>query len=270
MSGLNVSAFSSGGAQIKYHLDDGSFLKIDRWGGEAVVEVLAYEVACACGFSNFLEYKLSPVADNACLSPNFESMGYTFVPFTTLVRKAYGCSFSDWVSSHITGKPAGHRLRSIFKVYRRFGFPPNKVMGYLIPMFQIDILLRNTDRHFKNFGLFEKNGSYVFGRVFDNGNGLGVLEKWNTKKFSNRKLVSGNTDLVKMQPLSKSIKLLEELIGVPRSFDVGQFISGHDSRIGVSNPHFRLLLQVLVRYYPTYLGVSTEELFLSNFGEFMK
>lgn len=270
MSNWNVSTFSSGGAQIKYALDDGSFLKIDRWGGEAVVEVLAYEVACACGFSNFLRYWLSPVAENACLSPDFERRGFKFVPFTTLVRRAYSCRFPEWVSKHVTGKSAESRLRSILRVYERYGFSDKVVLGYLRPMFQMDVLLRNTDRHFKNFGIFEKGGAHVLGKVFDNGNGLGVMEKWTAKKYSEGKLISGSEDLVKMQPLSKSLKVVESLVGVPTSFDVFHFISNHDSRIGVNNLHFRLLLRVLVKYYPTYHGVSTEELFLTNFGEFRK
>lgn len=270
MSLYDFSSFSSGGAQLKYALDDGTFLKIDRWGGEAVVEVLTYEVAQACGLDNFLKYWLSPVAPNACLSMDFSMLGYKFVPFTTMVRKVYTCEFKEWVSKNVVNKPAEDRLSAILKVYRKFGFSASEVSGYLKPMFQLDVLFRNTDRHFKNFGVFQRGGRYELAFVFDNGNGLGVMEKWNTKKFTETKLVNGAKDLVKVQPLSKSLSVIESMFGVPRSFNVLHFIQNHDYRITVENQHFRLLLQLLEKYYPVHLGVSTDFLFRSNFGEYRK
>lgn len=259
---------TSKGAQRKFKTSDGSFVKLDLNGGEAVTECLITEFLLASGYSNFLPYKIYNNTLTACVSPNMLSFRETIIPFSRLVPTVYGISFEKWYGSTMAKMPIEVRFRSIQDVYSILGIDVNASFTYLKDMFSLDILFRNTDRHFGNFGLISANNRYRLPLIYDNGGALATSEQWNNY-FSESRFVLGNTKLIRMQPLSTSIRNLETRFPITKfNFDLQTFINIHDNQITTTSLQFRLFLKVLERAYPMYYGRKTSDILKSIYGDY--
>jgi len=71
----------------------------------------------------------------------------------------------------------GNRVESVYDVVNQSDLINNKIdiLEKFWDMFVIDTLIGNPDRHFDNWGLFEKNGNIEFAPIYDCGSSLAAL-----------------------------------------------------------------------------------------------
>lgn len=192
VTSFNNYLATSKGAQPK-RLINGIYHKKDYYGGEAMTEFLISSFALACGLP-YVEYKMS--SSNTCVSMDFlTKTGGSFLLFYNLFKS--DLEFQKWYATKLRGKSPDQRLDEINKVYiTQFGV---NAFGYLKSMLVIDTMFRNTDRHFKNFGIVAVGAGFITPPVFDNGFALGVglLDDPKVKPSS---ILSARSKLVRMQP----------------------------------------------------------------------
>lgn len=172
-----IAETSSKGNQEKW-LENGYWYKLDQFGYEALTEVMTSKIL---EFSNieketpftFARYKMQIVKAHgiervSCVSKNFLQKGQSIITVSTLFKKHSDIPLKSQLARLPSDKKRIEYLANTVKdITGLKDFPK-----YLTLLFEIDSLIVNDDRHLNNIAVIEKNGTFGYCPVFDNGAGL--------------------------------------------------------------------------------------------------
>lgn len=156
-------ASSSVGMQVKYKRN-GYYYKLNTAGNESLVEYLVTLVLNHSNVRSYVKYEYCTVNGKiACRSKDFTNGGM-FITTENLYEAVTGClNLMDKLSSLMD---ATSRYNYLLWLYGCIGLDARH---YLKTILYLDMLIENTDRHAKNYGVLMNNGVYTFAPIFDNG-----------------------------------------------------------------------------------------------------
>ena len=154
---------SSVGMQIKYERN-GYYYKLDTAGRESLVEYLVTLVLNHSTIRHYVRYEYCRVNDRlSCRSKDFTDGGIFITTENLYEIVTGGVNLSDKLSSLMN---ATLRYKYLLELYSCIGL--NAEM-YIKTLLYLDMVIKNTDRHAKNYGVLLKNDRYSFAPIFDNG-----------------------------------------------------------------------------------------------------
>lgn len=262
-----ISNSSYLGAQKKWTGKANAWLKKDYVGGEAITETLVSLFLTSC--LNISEFKAGFVVygvfcpqDDTCISHSFLKEGESFFPLYDAI-KTVNPKWSEYAD--FEGK-----LEYINSVYEA-------VLGYsckrwLLRVLTLDVMFRNTDRHFLNLGFIaDSRGNLRLAPIFDNGLALGVSAG---AYYDLQNTITGFGFRIK--PYELTVGYIEKYIDPSYfAFSVVKFIQyiklENLPKSELRNKLLVAFLNILVHYYPKdALGVDTKQKLEEYFEPFTK
>lgn len=154
---------SSVGMQIKCERN-GYYYKLNTAGNEGLVEYLVTLVLKHSTIKNYVSYEYCTVNRKlACRSKDF-TCGGIFVTADNLNEMVTGnINLTNTLASY---RDAVSRYNYLLELFRCIGLYAEI---YLKTMLYLDMLILNTDRHTRNYGVLLSSGRYSFAPIFDNG-----------------------------------------------------------------------------------------------------
>lgn len=179
VSNDKVASTSSKGNQEKwYDNETNKWYKLDQFGYEALAETL---ISLLLERSNikgetpftFVKYEMAKIHVHgrdrtACSSNNFLKEGQSIITVSHLFSRLLGSSLSGKLKKISSDKKRIEYLAQATVEYTKLESFPQ----YLTLLFEVDGLFLNDDRHLNNIAVIEKNGTYDYCPIFDNGAGL--------------------------------------------------------------------------------------------------
>lgn len=172
-----IAETSSKGNQEKW-LDGGRWYKLDQFGYEALAEsftssLLEYSsIERDTGFT-FVRYRMERMMVHSrertgCSSENFLRPGDTIVTLSHLYKRSLNKPLREVLARLPSDKRRIAYLADMTAELTGLELFPQ----YLTLLFEVDALVLNDDRHLNNIAVIEKNGSFDYCPIFDNGAGL--------------------------------------------------------------------------------------------------
>lgn len=160
---------SSVGMQIKYERN-GYYYKLNTAGNESLVEYLVTLVLKHSTVKSYVRYEYCTVNKKlACRSKDFTCEGI-FVTAENLNEIVTGnINLTNTLASY---RDAVSRYNYLLELFRCIGL---NAEIYLKTMLYLDMLILNTDRHARNYGVLLSSGRYSFAPIFDNGLSLNTV-----------------------------------------------------------------------------------------------
>ena len=158
------------GMQIKYKRN-GYYYKVDVAGNEGLVEYLVTLVLKHSTVQGFVRYEYCRINDKyGCRSADFTNGG-TFISAESLFMSLSGYEgLAEYIYSF---RDEYQRYAELLKMYASIGI---NAEHYLKTTLYLDMLILNTDRHVKNYGiLLNRFGRYEIAPIFDNGLSLNTV-----------------------------------------------------------------------------------------------
>ena len=199
---LSTEDGTSDGTQIKFLFED-NWYKIDRYGGEGLVEELISHILEISNVpsNEYVSYSAINInGEPGCFSHNFLQENESFITFYRLYANINGGDLAQ-VTSKMEYDDAIEFVISFIKDNTKVD-----VRQYLANTFLLDDLILNEDRHFNNLGLIFNGENFRVAPVFDNGKSLFIGNKRydsqksikDNKKIAFAKAFSGSFDLNKL------------------------------------------------------------------------
>lgn len=177
VSNEKIAETSSKGNQEKW-LDHGKWYKLDQFGYEALAEVFTSMLLECSNIEKetpftFTRYQMERLQVHGrertgCSSDNFLKAGESIVTLSHLFKQQIGKPLSDELQRFNSDKKRmAYLSEATAEITGLREFPQ-----YLTLLFEIDALVLNDDRHLNNIAVIEKNGSFSYCPIFDQGAGL--------------------------------------------------------------------------------------------------
>ena len=179
VTGDKIAGTSSKGNQEKwYDAAEGSWLKLDQYGYEALTETLISvlleksNIEADSGF-NFVRYNMQKLSvrgrgRNGCVSRNFLRQGQSLITVNRLLSNCLGVPLAQKLARMQSDKKRiAYLAESVAELTGLKEFP-----RYLTFLFEVDALFCNDDRHLNNIAVIEQEGAYSYCPIFDNAAGL--------------------------------------------------------------------------------------------------
>ncbi len=174
-----VAETSSKGNQEKwFDKDTNKWYKLDQFGYEALSETLISNLLKRSSIEEatpftFAEYQMERLfvhgrERTGCSSDNFLEEGQSIITLSHLFSRFLGSSLKEKLEKLSSDKKRIEYLGNMTAEFTGLEDFPR----YLTLLFEIDALFLNDDRHLNNIAVIEKNGSFSYCPVFDNGAGL--------------------------------------------------------------------------------------------------
>ena len=220
------------GTQEKYKKDD-FYYKVNKLGNEGFTEYLVSRLLKNSTLPDyaFVDYEYCRINNKlGCRSKNFLSTpNEEFITINSLYCKITG---KDNLSDYLAFlSDANDRLNYILSIIEYFGFNKRMYYDYLNILLQLDLLIRNNDRHVHNYGLIYNSAINRFrlAPIFDNGLSLNTDNSGNTTSctISGSFLDQVTTFGFPIKPsfrldyskISKDLKRIESLYGKHKEID---------------------------------------------------
>lgn len=146
---------------------------------DSLVEVFAYKVATVLGIEQFVVEPKLCILDlgyqgerYGIYSENFErTRGLRFLSFDSLLM----LNRDDLEEYSYIRLNTISKLQLLAQLLTKYtGLSIQETTQYMVNLALIDVLICNTDRHFRNFGCcIDVDGNFKIAPIFDNGMGLG-------------------------------------------------------------------------------------------------
>lgn len=199
---------SSNGAQPKY-FKDGIWYKKDLCGGEGYSEYLASLVLKSSNLqkSQYVEYTPCKInGQMGCSSPNFLSMGESYMDLMTLYKYVNG---GRDFSAYLMDKTPEERFSEIVYFMQSVSqLPEKEIKIYLANLIAFDKFILNEDRNLKNIGFVFDGNKFKFAPIFDNGRSFFVGQGYYNESLSMRY----NIDTICSKPFSSSFEKQYEMV----------------------------------------------------------
>ena len=179
VSNEKIAETSSKGNQEKwFDKENGKWYKLDQFGYEALAETLISALLNKSNIKNdtpfsFVDYEMEKInirnrIRTGCSSDNFLQDGQSIVTLSHLFSKHLGFSVKEKLSSLPSDKKRlVYLAEATADITNLKDFP-----AYLTLLFEVDALFLNDDRHLNNIAILEKNGTFDYCPIFDNGAAL--------------------------------------------------------------------------------------------------
>lgn len=154
------------GAQIKYKKGNYYYYKIDKIGNEGLVEYLVSLVLECSSIKKFVYYEYCKINGKyGCRSKDFAPNSVFLTAESMYTQQTGKTNLADYL--YTFSKPE-ERYKELLKLYRLYGLDAEY---YLKCILYLDMLILNSDRHVKNFGICRdlSTGEIGFPPIFDNG-----------------------------------------------------------------------------------------------------
>ena len=172
-----IAETSSKGNQEKW-LEGNRWYKLDQFGYEALAETVSSiileksNIETELGF-RFVRYQMERMhvhgyERNGCSSENFLQKDQSIITLSHLLKR-----HEERPLHEVLGRLSSDKKRIAYLAERTTeitGLP--RFPQYLTLLFEIDALFLNDDRHLNNIAVLEKDGTYDYCPIFDNGAGL--------------------------------------------------------------------------------------------------
>lgn len=176
-SGKRIAQTSSKGNQEKWQ-SDGRWYKLDQFGYEGLAETLvSMLLECSTVETEtpfrFVRYRMERMHVHGfdrtgCSSPNFLAPGYSIITLNHLLSRQIGRPLTEQLGRLTSDKKRIEYLaHTTAELTGLTEFP-----AYLALLFEVDALFLNDDRHLNNIAVLEREGSYDYCPIFDNGAAL--------------------------------------------------------------------------------------------------
>lgn len=176
-SGKKIAQTSSKGNQEKW-LSNGRWYKLDQFGYEGLAETFVSRLLEQSTVETdtpfrFVRYQMERVHVHGfdrtgCSSPDFLAPGQAIVTLNHLLSRQAEKSLVEQLGRLSSDKRRIEYLaRSTAEFTGLTEFP-----AYLALLFEVDALFLNDDRHLNNIAVLEREGSYDYCPIFDNGAAL--------------------------------------------------------------------------------------------------
>lgn len=220
------------GTQKKYKKDD-FYYKLNKLGNEGFTEYLVSRLLKHSTLPDyaFVDYEYCKINGSlGCRSKSFLSTpNEEFISINSLYYRLTGKdNLSDYLAFLGNAKD---RLNYILSIVEAFGFSKKMYYEYLNILVQLDLLIRNNDRHVHNYGLIYNSviNRFRIPPIFDNGLSLNTDNSNNTTSCT----ISGSfidqvtTFSFPIEPcfkldyakISKDFKRIENLYGQHKEID---------------------------------------------------
>lgn len=177
VSNEKIAETSSKGNQEKW-LDHGRWYKLDQFGYEALAEVFTSTLLIRSNIEKetpfaFTRYQMERLQVHGrertgCSSEHFLEEGESIITLSHLFKQNLGKPLSSELERLSSDKKRMAYLAEMTaEITGLHNFPQ-----YLTLLFEIDALVLNDDRHLNNIAVIERNGSFSYCPIFDQGAGL--------------------------------------------------------------------------------------------------
>ena len=174
VSNEKIAETSSKGNQEKwFDKETNKWYKLDQFGYEALAETLISRLLEKSNISSdtpfsFAKYQMERLNVHGrdrtgCSSESFLKSGQSIITLRQL-----GISLKDKLTKLTSDKKRIEYLATATAEFTGLEEFPE----YLTILFEVDALFLNDDRHLNNIAVLEKNGSFDYCPIFDNGAGL--------------------------------------------------------------------------------------------------
>lgn len=179
VSDQKIAETSSKGNQEKWY-DAGTnyWYKLDQFGYEALAETVISQLLERSNIEHdtpftFLSYRMETLRVHGrertgCVSFNFLKEGQSIITLNHLLSRCLGMPLRDKLARLPSDKRRIAYLAEATADYTGLTDFPQ----YLTLLFEVDALFCNDDRHLNNIAVLQKNGTYSYCPIFDNGAGL--------------------------------------------------------------------------------------------------
>ena len=179
VSNEKVAETSSKGNQEKwFDKETNKWYKLDQFGYEALAETLISRLLEKSNISSdtpfsFAKYQMERLNVHGrdrtgCSSESFLKSGQSIITLSHLFSRQLGISLKDKLTKLTSDKKRIEYLATATAEFTGL----KKFPEYLTILFEVDALFLNDDRHLNNIAVLEKNGSFDYCPIFDNGAGL--------------------------------------------------------------------------------------------------
>ena len=179
VSNEKIAETSSKGNQEKwFDKETNKWYKLDQFGYEALAETLISKLLEKSNISDdtpfsFAKYQMERLNVHSrdrtgCSSESFLKSGQSIITLSHLFSRRLGISLKDKLASLPSDKKRIEYLATATAEFTGLKEFPE----YLTLLFEADALFLNDDRHLNNIAVLEKNGSFDYCPIFDNGAGL--------------------------------------------------------------------------------------------------
>lgn len=164
----------SKGAQKKY-FRDGYYYKVNNNGNEGLTEYLVYRLLANSTVNKdmIVKYEYCKInSKTGCRSKNFLDEHESFITMYEMYKRATGSN--NLQGTLLSIDTPENRIEYILELASYFGIDRTVYREYMKMILQLDMLVRNTDRHPSNYGVIynEYTGKFRMAPLFDNGNSL--------------------------------------------------------------------------------------------------
>lgn len=179
ISNEKIAETSSKGNQEKwFDKETNKWYKLDQFGYEALAETLISRLLEKSNISSdtpfsFAKYQMERLNVHGrdrtgCSSESFLKSGQSIITLSHLFSRQLGISLKDKLTKLTSDKKRIEYLATATAEFTGL----KKFPEYLTILFEVDALFLNDDRHLNNIAVLEKNGSFDYCPIFDNGAGL--------------------------------------------------------------------------------------------------
>ena len=179
VSNEKIAETSSKGNQEKWvDKETNKWYKLDQFGYEALAETLISRLLEKSNISSdtpfsFAKYQMERLNVHGrdrtgCSSESFLKSGQSIITLSHLFSRQLGISLKDKLTKLTSDKKRIEYLATATAEFTGLKMFPE----YLTLLFEVDALFLNDDRHLNNIAVLEKNGSFDYCPIFDNGAGL--------------------------------------------------------------------------------------------------
>lgn len=179
VSNEKIAETSSKGNQEKwFDKETNKWYKLDQFGYEALAETLVSRLLEKSNISSdtpfsFAKYQMERLNVHGrdrtgCSSESFLKSGQSIITLSHLFSRQLGISLKDKLTKLTSDKKRIEYLATATAEFTGLKEFPE----YLTLLFEVDALFLNDDRHLNNIAVIEKNGSFDYCPIFDNGAGV--------------------------------------------------------------------------------------------------
>lgn len=165
---LYITKTVTKGTQEKYYRN-GYYYKIDKQGREGYVEwIVSRLLSCSTLESEeYVTYEYCKInGKSGCRSASFVEENERFETISSIYEY---CTGYENLIDKLNSMPVEKRLDYILDIAVTTGINRAEYKLYLNKLLQLDLLIRNTDRHEHNYGINRKGNRVRISPIFDNG-----------------------------------------------------------------------------------------------------